>query len=214
MKSFSLSPAAPTPIRLAQIYVCETITYYDMLWFGLESNSNSNLANTLFTACFWQMNWAFSETMPNALLPLGWMLKTKLTLYVWFYCWFLMFLFCIVSCFILSIRCLFLCFGALFHKNLLFFCLSFYRKYLFICHLFWNRSTVNLILFNKQMLCLLLWVIVISSGRCMYVCRIRHLYIYIQTCMFVSVCHSILFIYMGVTWALVQGQNSGYINSF
>lgn len=80
MNSFSLPPAAPTPIRLAQIYVCETITYYDMLWFGLESNSNSNLANTLFTACFWQMNWAFSETMPNALLPLGWMLKTKLTL--------------------------------------------------------------------------------------------------------------------------------------
>lgn len=105
-------------------------------------------------------------------------LKQSLPFYVWFYCWFLMFLFCIVSCFILSIRCFFscVCFRCAVSQKSVIFCLSFYRKYLFICHLFWNRSTVNLILFNKQMLCLLLWVIVISSGRCMYVRRICHLY--------------------------------------
>lgn len=123
MNSFSLPPAAPTPIRLAQIYVCETITYYDMLWFGLESNSNSNLANTLFTACFWQMNWAFSETMPNALLPLGWMLKTKLTLLclVLLLVSHVFILYCFLFYFVDSVFFCVYVFGALFHKNLLFF---------------------------------------------------------------------------------------------
>lgn len=164
-----------------------------MLWFGLESNSNSNLANTLFTACFWQMNWAFSETMPNALLPLGWMLKTKLTLLclVLLLVSHVFILYCFLFYFVDSVFfCV--CFRCAVSQKSVIFCLSFYRKYLFICHLFWNRSTVNLILFNKQMLCLLLWVIVISSGRCMYVRRICHLYIHPN----VYICVSFNFVHL------------------
>lgn len=116
-------------------------------------------------------------------------LKQSLPFYVWFYCWFLMILFCIVSCFILLIRCFFSSvFRCAISQKSVIFCLSFYRKYLFICHLFWNRSTVNLILFNKQMLCLLLWVIVISSGRGMYVRRIRRLYRSKRVCLCLCLC--------------------------
>lgn len=114
----------------------KTITFYDMLrcdsWLDLESKFKFWPIQCCLIFC--RMNWTSWSQKWCPLLLFGWMLETELTL--------------LLSAFTAGF--------SPFHTHFLVvnffwgFFFSFLSKYLFMCHLFWNRSTVNVISFNKQ----------------------------------------------------------------
>lgn len=143
----------------------------------------------------------FPKRCPMRYYLLDECLKQSLPFYVWFYCWFLMFLFCIVSCFILSIRCFFsLCVSVRCFTKICYFLSVVLSKILVYMSFILKQIDGE---FNIVQQANVMSPIV---GHCYFErswheCSPHTPFIYIQTCMFVFVfvCHSILFIYMGVT---------------
>lgn len=121
-----------------------------------------------FYFMFLSVGWIEHFRPPNALLPLGWMHKTKLTLSLSTF----IDVFCCCSCgFGSSIKdthsvLLHMCsFEWIFFQHFIeiLVYMSFILEQMNIIY-----STVNIILFNKQVFCLLLWIIFIFLLVCLY----------------------------------------------